>query len=310
MTPTAPFITSMGRDAAMNDFLLRALLAGTMVAIVSGPLGAFMVWRRMAYFGSAVSHSALLGVAAVLLIYSGVAAYFGASGRVIGPLDESWITLGVMAFCVILGMLLLLLECYSTLPSDTLIGLLAHIALAGGLVALSLLPNLRVDLLGYLFGDILAVSWRDFALIAVVAASVLAVLALIWRPLLALTVHADLAAVEGVKARGVEITFMILVAVAVAVGMRVVGILLIVSLLIIPAAAARRFSATPEMMAVLASLIGVVSVAGGLLLSLKTDAQTGPAIVLVAGVMFLASLFAGRRAPAAREAPPPATPEF
>lgn len=274
----------MGPGAIMDEFLLRALLAGAVVAMVAGPLGAFMVWRRMAYFGSAVSHSALLGVA-------------------LGLITGINITVGVIGFCVAIGLMLVALEHRSALPGDTLIGLLAHVALAGGLVTLSLLPNLRVDLLGYLFGDILAVSWGDFALMAVVSIAVLGVLAFIWRPLLALTVHADLAAVEGVHARAIEITFMILVAVAVAVGMRVVGILLIVSLLIVPAATARRFSGTPEMMGALAALIGVVAVAGGLLVSLKTDAQTGPAIVLVAGALFLASLAAPRRATVQRDAP-------
>lgn len=275
----------------MDDFLLRALVAGGLVALVSGPLGAFMVWRRMAYFGSAVSHSALLGIA-------------------IGLIAGIDITLGVIGFCVAVGLLLVVLEHRAALPSDTLIGLLAHVALAGGLVMLSLLPNLRVDLLGYLFGDILAVSWRDLWLITGVSLSVVAVLAAIWRPLLSVTVHADLAAVEGVHARWIEVAFMILVAIVVAVGMRVVGILLIVSLLIVPAAAARRFATTPEMMAALASLIGLASVGGGLLFSLKSDAQTGPAIVLVAGLLFIASLFARPRVSVQRDAPPPEASEF
>lgn len=275
----------------MDEFLLRALLAGSVVAAVAGPLGAFIVWRRMAYFGSAVSHSALLGVA-------------------VGLITGIDITLGVIGFCVAIGLMLVALEHRSALPGDTLIGLLAHVALAGGLVTLSLMPNLRVDLLGYLFGDILAVSWSDFALMAGVSLAVLGALAVIWRPLLALTVHADLAAVEGVRARAIEITFMILVAVAVAVGMRVVGILLIVSLLIVPAATARRFSMTPEMMGGLAALIGVVAVAGGLFISLKTDAQTGPSIVLVAGALFLISLVLPRRAVVQRDAPEHAPSDF
>ena len=259
----------------MDEFLVRALLAGSAVACVAGPLGALMVWRRMAYFGSAVSHSALLGIAAGLLLG-------------IDPL------IGVLLFCVAVALLLMLLERVSALPSDTLIGLLTHVALAAGLVALGLVRGLRIDLVGYLFGDVLAVSWSDFALIATVAIFALVILVIVWRPLLSLTLHRDLARVEGVPTRALETLFLVLIAVVIAVGMRVVGILLIVSLLIIPAAAARRFSASPETMAFLGAVLGLVSVWGGIGTAYALDLQAGPAIVLVAGGLFALSLALGR----------------
>lgn len=267
----------------MDAFLLRALVAGSVVAIVAGPVGALMIWRRMAYFGSAVSHSALLGIAVGLLLG-------------IGPMA------GVLLFCIGVALMLTVLQRGSALPSDSLIGLLAHVALAAGLIALSLVHGLRVDLIGYLFGDVLAVSWRDLWIIGPVSAAVVAIVIAVWRPLLSLTLHEDLARVEGIPTRALDALFMVLVAVVVAVGMRVVGILLIVSMLIIPAAAARRMSSSPEQMALFAIAIGLVSVWAGIGAAFTLDLQAGPAIVLVAGAVFAAS-YALRRArrPSAHE---------
>ena len=256
----------------MHDYLWRALLAGCAVACAAGPIGSFVIWRRMAYYGSAVSHSALLGVALGLALH----------------ID---LTLAVMLFCLASGLLLVLLSRTSKLPQDSVIGILAEVTLAGGLVAVSFASGLRVDLLGYLFGDVLAVSRADLWMILAVAALALSGLALIWRPLLSFTVQPDIALIEGVRVRLVEVAFMMLVAIVVAAGMRIVGILLIVALLIIPPAAARRLSPTPEIMAVLAALIGVAAVGGGLALSIAYDLSAGPAIVLLAGALFVLSLF-------------------
>jgi len=266
----------------MDDFLLRALAGGAGVALAAGPLGCFVLWRRMAYFGAALSHSALLGIAAGFLL--------GVS-----------LTAGIFVFCLLMAALLALLERERALATDTLLGILAHAALALGLVAIAFLEGLRVDLLGYLFGDILAVSRHDLYLIYATAVGSLLVLWRIWRPLLSLTVNEDLAAAEGVPVPAVRLAFVLMMASVIAVGMKVVGLLLIVSLLIIPAAAARRFSATPEGMAAVAALAGVVSVALGLLASLHWDVPSGPAIVVMATLLFAASLcWPGRRAPAAQ----------
>lgn len=255
----------------MSDFLLRAFLAGSAVALAAGPVGSFVIWRRMAYYGSAVSHSALLGVALGLLLH----------------LD---ITVAVTLFCLLSALILIALRRASGLPQDSLIGILAEVTLAAGLIAISLVGGLRTDLLGYLFGDVLAVGPQDLLIIGLVSAIALAALAALWRPLLSFTVQPELARVEGVKTRFVEIGFMMIVAGVVAAGMRIVGILLIVALLIIPAAAARRLARTPEMMAGLAALIGTLSVGAGLLLSSQFDLEAGPAIVLVAGLLFALSL--------------------
>lgn len=252
----------------MDDFLWRALLAGLGVVALAAPLGTFVVWRRMAYFGDAMAHAALLGV--VL-------------GVVLG-LD---LQLGIVAVTLALALTLLLLGRHKRLASDTLLGILAHSTLSLGLVAIAFLPHLRVDLLGYLFGDILAVSHADLLWIWLGAAAALAVLAAIWRPLLAITVHEDLARVEGVPVLPVQLAFLALIALTIALAMKVVGVLLITSLLIIPAAAARRLARTPEQMAALAVAAGALAVGAGLALSLHYDTPAGPSVVVAAAAIFL-----------------------
>ncbi|MBI3129365.1 MAG: zinc ABC transporter permease subunit ZnuB [Candidatus Tectomicrobia bacterium] len=260
-----------------EDFLLRGLLGGAAAALVAGPLGCFVVWRRMAYFGDALAHSALLGVALGFLL--------GLDLRV-----------GSLAVCLVLALLLVLLQRPDGLASDTALGILAHTALAAGLVAVSLMERLRADLMGYLFGDILAVTPGDLAWIWGGGAVVLAGLAWLWRDLLALTVHEELAQAEGVPALRVRFLFMGLIALAVAIAMKIVGVLLITSLLIIPAAAARRLARTPEQMALLASLLGLLAVAGGLAASLRWDTPAGPSVVLAAALLFALSALAPLRA--------------
>jgi len=255
----------------IDDFFLRAMIAGIGAAVVAGPLGCFIVWRRMAYFGGAMAHSDLFGVA-------------------LGFLLGINLTLGVIAATVTVALLLIALQDKPWLSSDTLLGILAHATLSLGLIALSLMTWLRVDLLGYLFGDILAVTMADIYWIYGGGLLVLGSLAAIWRPLLAVTVHEDLARAEGVPALPVRLVFMILIAVVIALAMKIVGILLITSLLIIPAATARRLARTPEQMAVIAALIAAVGVGFGLFGSLALDTPSGPSIVAAATVLFCLSL--------------------
>ncbi len=262
----------------MDDFVLRALLAGVGLAAVMGPLGSFIVWRRMAYFGDTLAHSGLLGVA-------------------LGVLLGIDLTLGIVAVCVALALLLVALRRRQGLADDTLLGILSHSSLSLGLVAIAFAGSLRIDLMGYLFGDVLAVDRTDLVMIYGAGAGALVALGLLWRPLLSLTVHEELARVEGVAATRTQIAFMVLIAVVIALAMKVVGILLVTSLLIIPAATARRFARTPEQMALMAGAIGAAAVALGLWGALLWDLPSGPAIVVAAAALFaLAQLTAiGRR---------------
>lgn len=255
----------------LDDFFIRALLAGIGVALVAGPLGCFIVWRRLAYFGDTLSHAALLGVALALLL-------------------ELNITAAVFAVSALVSVLLLALQRRAVLSSDALLGLLSHSALAIGLVVLAFMTWVRVDLMSFLFGDILAVSKTDLAVIWVGGIAVLAVLAWIWRPLFAATVNREIAEAEGQQPDRVELVFMLLMASVIAIALKIVGVLLITAMLIIPAATARRLASTPERMAVLASAAGMVSAVGGLYGSLAWDTPAGPSIVVAAVVLFVLAL--------------------
>jgi zinc transport system permease protein len=158
------------------------------------------------------------------------------------------------------------------------------------------MDEVRIDLMSYLFGDLLAVGPLDLAWILGGSALVLLLLVPLWRPLLAITVHEELARVEGLPVAGIRLALMLLIALVIAVAMKIVGVLLITSLLIIPAAAAQRHARSPEQMAAGASVLGVVAVCAGLSLSWFQDTPAGPSIVVSAAALFLASLALPRRA--------------
>lgn len=257
--------------AMLDDFFTRALIAGIGIAVVAGPLGCFVLWRRLAYYGDTLSHAALLGVA-------------------LGLLFEVNLTLAVFGICLVVSLALLILQRQASLSGDSLLGLLAHSSLAIGLVVLSMMPWVRVDLMGLLFGDILAVSILDIAVIYLGGAAVLAMLAFIWRSLFAASVNAELAQAEGMNPGRANLVFMLLMACVIAISMKLVGVLLITALLIIPAATARRFASGPEQMAVLAAMFGVGAVVFGLGGSLTFDTPSGPSIVVAALCIFLISL--------------------
>lgn len=251
----------------MDEFLTRALAAGIGLALAAGPFGCFVVWRRMAYFGDTLAHSALLGV-------------------VLGLLAGIEPSLGILALAVVLAVILGLSQGQKRLASDTVLGIVSHGALASGLVALSLLESVRVNLMGWLMGDILAVGWGDVAVIWGGGAVALLALARLWPTLLAMSVDEDLAAAEGHNVARARLGLMLLVALVVAGAMKVVGVLLVTSLLIIPAAAARALSRTPEQMAGWASVVGVAAVVCGLGGSWRFDTPTGPSVVVAAVLLF------------------------
>lgn len=250
----------------LDSFLVRAALAGLGVALAAAPLGCFVVWRRMAYFGDATAHAAILGVALALAFTLPV-------------------FLGALMMALALGVAVTLLS-HRGLAVDTALGVLAHSSLAFGLVAASFLTDVRVDLMALLFGDILAVSRADLAVIWSGGALVIALLLWRWSGLLVSTLSAELASAAGIDARREQLILTIALAVVVAVAIKVVGALLIAALLIIPAAAARPLAETPERMALVAAGIGAIAALGGLWLAWELDTPAGPSIVCVAAGVF------------------------
>ena len=254
-----------------EDFLFRAFVAGIGLALITGPLGCFIVWRRLSYFGDTLAHSALLGV---------VIAY---------ALSVNLI-LSVFLISAIISLSLLYLQKKTFLPNDALLGLLAHSVLAIGLVLLGLLSFIRIDLMGLLFGDILSVNFQDILIIWIGGCVVLILLILIWRPLFAGTVNLEIAKAEGLNPELANTIFTLLIAGVIAISIKIVGILLITGLLIIPAAASRNLSSTPIQMAIISSVIGLMSVVLGLFSSITWNTSTGPTILSLALVIFILTL--------------------
>lgn len=257
-----------------DDFLVRATLASVGVALAAAPLGCFVIWRRMAYFGDATAHAAVLGVALSLTLQA--------------PLFVS-----VLAVCFLMAMTVSSLN-GKGFAMDTLLGVMSHSSLAIGLVAVSFLSGVRIDLMSYLFGDILAVGKTDLAVIWGGALMVLILVAWRWSGLLLSTLNEDLALASGYKPQREQLILTISLAIVVAVAIKVVGVLLITAMLLVPAASARVLSKTPEMMALVAACLAVTASLTGLRASYMLDTPTGPTIVCISAILFVLINVLGR----------------
>ncbi len=271
-------MVKLKRIKMLDDFFIRALIAGIGVALVTGPLGCFVIWRRLSYFGDTLSHSALLGVT---LAYS----------------FELNIALSVFLISSIVAIILIKLQSRTNLPGDALLGLLAHSSLAVGLVVIGFLTFIRFDVMGLLFGDILAVTVKDITVIWIGGAIILCILKLIWRPLFASTVNYELAEAEGLNPERSKIIFTILMAAIIAISIKMVGLLLITGMLIIPAAMARNISSSPKMMVIFSVIGGLMSVILGLFSSLEFNTASGPSIIAASLFLFILSLFKIKQSP-------------
>lgn len=251
----------------MEAFILHALIAGICVAIVCAPLGCFIVWKKMAYFGDSLAHSSLLGIALGLL--------FGVN-----------INLSILIIAVVFTALLLWLQRQHLLTIDTLLGILAHAALAFGMIMISL-NNTNIDVYSYLFGDILSVTSEDIWIILVGGICVLSILIYFWSSLTLVALNEDLAQAEGISTLGMNFLFMLLMSIVVAISIQIVGIILITSLLIIPAATARQWAKSPPQMVFMATVFAVIAVIMGFYGSLQFDTPSGPSIVASASIIFV-----------------------
>ncbi|KZZ45176.1 hypothetical protein A3759_10215 [Thalassolituus sp. HI0120] len=256
---------------------LVPLLTGVLLATITGPLGSFVVWRRMAFFGDTLAHGALLGIT-------------------LGVLTDINLTVALALSCVLLALLLMPLQNRSNLSSDTLLGIVSHSTLAIGLVALSLADGVRVDLMSYLFGDLLAVEISDLAWVSASVMVIGGLMALNWRGLLASTVSPELAEIDGYPVKRLNLLLVLMLAMVVALAMKIVGILLVSALLVVPAATARSFARTPQQMVLIAAASGISSVLLGIWASFQWDTPTGPSVVVAAAGLFILSLISPKKA--------------
>lgn len=250
------------------SFMSFALIGGLGLALIAAPLGVFVVWQRQSYFGATLAHSALLGVS-------------------IGLFLQTNLTLTVITVSLFIAWGIFHLGQYKELSSDTLLGILAHSSLALGLILISVQENVQIDLMGYLFGDILSINMTDLILIFSIGVLIALFYRAHWEDLLNLTLNRELAQVEGAQVKRIQLQYVLLLALMIALSMKIVGVLLVTSLLIIPAAAARRLSNSPEKMLFISIVLGVASVLLGLIASYFADLPTGPAIVMVSTLIFL-----------------------
>ena len=255
----------------LDDFLVRAIIAGIGIALVTGPLGCFVVWRRLSFFGDTLAHSALLGVLLSISLNINV-------------------SLTIFVVSSLVALILLRLEKSKNFAGDSLLGLISHSSLAIGLVILGFLSFIRFDVLGVLFGDILSVNTNDLLFIWIGGGLILAVLFYIWKPLFASTVNYELAEAEGMNPERVNAIFTILLAALIAISIKIIGVLLITGLLIIPTAMARNLSNNPKQMVALSIIGGLLSVFIGLYASFEINTASGPSIVVVALILFILSL--------------------
>ena len=260
----------------LDDFFIRALIAGIGIALVTGPIGCFIIWRRLSFFGDTLSHSALLGVT-------------------IGFFFDINVAFSVFLISSAIALILLKLQKTTKLPGDALLGLLAHSSLAVGLVVISFLSSIRFDIMGLLFGDILAVNEIDLLIIWVGGALILLILKIIWKPLFASTVNNELAEAEGMNPERANAIFTILLAAIIAISIKIVGLLLITGMLIMPAAMSRNISNNPQQMVKLSVVGGLLSVLIGLFSSLQFNSPSGPSIITAALVLFSFTLIKIKR---------------
>lgn len=259
----------------MSELMIRAVLAASGIGLLAGMLGSFVIWRRMSYMGDAMGHASLLGV--VL-------------GLMLGVLPPY----AVVVVAVIIGLVLSQLQKDKRLPFDALLGVVSTGGLALGLVLYSLLPTRQVDLYGYLFGDVLAVSDMQLGLIYAAMTVQAGLIALNWRPLLRMIIHEEIARVEHVPVVRLQMLMTVLIAVTVALALQVVGMLLITAMLVVPPLAARTVASSPRQMVLGSMVLGVIAAVGGVMLSYQHNLSTGPSIVLVAVMLFMLALVAGK----------------
>ncbi len=259
-----------------EPFLIQAILGGIGIAIICGPLGSYVVWHRMAYFGDTISHAALLGIAVSLFL-------------------NIHFLIGVLAICILIGLLLINYNKRGLpLSNDSILGIISHSSLALGITLIYILKPSNFDLFNYLFGNILTLTPYDILIIYICAIINLSIIYKYWSQLVAITIDPNLAKIHKIKTSKIQMIFILVMALTIGISIKIIGTLLITSLLVIPAATARHLSKTPKEMAVIASLIGIIGVIIGTFLSSIFDVPTGPAIILSFTFLFLCTLLRRR----------------
>lgn len=248
------------------QLLLPAWTMGTLLVFLTAPLGCLMLWRRMSFFADTMAHGTLLGVAV--------------AGALSLPL---WLGVSFLAFLLV-AILWILHD--PRLPNDALLALCSATLLCSGLLFIQHIPSLRPELLSYLFGDLLQISWTDLPVFAFVIVVALSVLYKNWKAQIQIAIDPDIAMSEGVNAKWQRLVFMLLLALFTVLALRAVGSLLMGALLVIPALTARLLAHSPQQMVIWAFVIAQIGVTVGLWSSAGLNISTGLSIVLTMAILF------------------------
>jgi zinc transport system permease protein len=254
----------------IEPFFIKAIIAAIGVAIATAPIGVFVLWKRMAYFGDAISHSAIFGLGIATII-------------AVEPIY------GIIFCAIIFCFLIFALSKQNIYSNDSVIGIASCSLLALGMILLAIFPS-RVNLESYLFGDLIILQNRDVLLIYIVAVLSSVAVFMWFKNLLLATINKDLAKISGIKVENLELKFLLLTALTVACLVKIVGIFLITSIMILPAAIARNFSKTPTQMLFFALLFSGISMVGGLLIAMFLDFPSSPAIIVFAAFLLITSI--------------------
>jgi zinc transport system permease protein len=260
-----------GMTEWLDDFLVRSVIAGLIMVTIAAPMGCLMVWQRLAFLSDTLGHAAVMGVGLGLLFQ-------------VEPL------FGVLAVALLIVFALNRVTRFNSALSETTLAIISHTGLAGGIILVGLLPAQSVNLEAILFGDLLATTLGDLTRLLVTTVLLLLVLRHYWRSFVAISVSREIAQAEGIEVRKIQLLMYIMIALLVAVMMKVMGVLLIAAMLVIPTSSARLFSRSPEQMVVVSGLYGLGALAGGITTSFHFDWQTGPAIVVCATILLLITL--------------------
>ena len=255
----------------LDDFLVRSVIAGLIMVAIAAPMGCLMVWQRLAFLSDTLGHAAVMGVGLGLLL-------------------EVTPVFGVLAVALLIVYSLNRVNSFNSALSETTLAIISHTGLAGGIILVGLLPAQSVNLEAILFGDLLATTRADLVRLLITTVVLLLLLLHHWRSFVAVSVSREIAQAEGIQVRKVQFLMYIMIALLVAVMMKVMGVLLIAAMLVIPTTSARLFSRSPEQMVAVSALYGLGALAGGIGSSFQFDWQTGPAIVVIATLLLLATL--------------------
>lgn len=267
-----PVVTrNTGMNEWLDDFLVRSVIAGLIMVAIAAPMGCLMVWQRLAFLSDTLGHAAVMGVGLGLLL-------------------EVTPVFGVLAVALLIVYSLNRVNSLNSALSETTLAIISHTGLAGGIILVGLLPAQSVNLEAILFGDLLATTRADLVRLLITTVVLLLLLLHHWRSFVAVSVSREIAQAEGIQVRKVQFLMYIMIALLVAVMMKVMGVLLIAAMLVIPTTSARLFSRSPEQMVAVSALYGLAALAGGIGSSFQFDWQTGPAIAVSATLLLLATL--------------------